>query len=288
MRQNAVQARRGRGAIAAVAVTAALTVLAGSAGATGTYTDATGDSGAAPDVTGASVSSTADGQVLFRIGVTNLPSTGDVQTLLLIDSDANPDTGRVDSAGADYFFVADQSDRTYGFARWAGSSWDWSAPYTTVRVSTGSGGVTISVNRSELGNTSQLNFWTRTIAAGGGDGQEDTAPDEGLWNYDLAAGGPDIQGVVVTTKPSFGPKAGRRFSIEVAGLRLPPTGEPLAVLPQPDSTSCAAALGSRRLGGGAGCSWKIPRRARGKTLVVRVTVTYEGATKTIPFRFRVG
>jgi hypothetical protein len=287
MRQNARQARAARWLVAAAALAATLTVLAGSAGATGTYADDRGDSGTAPDVTGATVSSTADGQILFRIGIVGLPQTGDAQTLVVIDSDANPDTGSADAGGADYLFYVDQSDGTYGFARWAGSSWDWDTPYTTVRVNTGSAGVTISVNRSELGNTSQFNFWARTITAGGGDGKEDTAPDLGLWNYDLAAGGPDIQGVMVTTKPSFGPKAGKRFSLEVAGLRLPPTGDPVGVLPRPDSTSCKATLGARRLPG-AGCAWRIPKNARGKTLVVKVTVTYEGATQTIPFRFKVG
>lgn len=287
MGQNAVRASAVRWLVAAAALAAALTVLAGSAGATGTYTDDTGDSGTAPDVTGATVSSTADGQIVFRIGIVNLPRAADVQTALLIDSDANPDTGAAAAVGADYFFYVDQSDMTYSFGSWTGASWDWDTPHTTVRVTTGPSGVTISVNRSELGNTSQLNFWTRTVTAGGGDGQEDTAPDLGLWNYDLTAGGPDIQGVTVTTKPSFGPKAGKRFSVDVAGLRLPPTGEPVAVLAQPDSTSCTATLGGRRLAG-AGCRWKIPTNARGKTLVVQVTVAYEGATKTIPFRFKVG
>jgi hypothetical protein len=287
MRQNALHTRAVRWPAAAAAVAAAVIGLAGSAGATGIYRDQTGDSGAAPDVTGATVSSTPDGQIVFRLGVANFPSTGDVRALLLIDSDANPDTGETDSVGSDYFFYVDQSDGTYSFGRWTGSSWDWETPYTTVRVSTGPTGVTISVNRSELGNTSQLNFWARTIAAGGGDGLQDTAPDLGLWNYDLAVGGPDIQGVMVTTKPSFGPRAGKRFSVEVAGLRLPPTGDPVAVLPHPDSTTCAATLGARRLSG-TGCSWKIPKKTRGKALVVKVTVTYEGASKTIPFRFKVG
>jgi hypothetical protein len=287
MGQTGVHARGARRLVAAATLIAALTVLAGSAGATGTYTDDTGDSGIAPDVTGATVSSTAGGQLLFHVGIVNLPRSGDVQALLVIDSDANPDTGLVDAGGADYAFYVDQSDDTYSFGRWAGSSWDWDTPYATVRVNTASSGVTISVNRSELGNTSQFNFWTRTITAGGGDGQQDTAPDLGVWNYDLAAGGPDIQGVTVTTKPSFGPKAGKRFSIDVAGLRLPPSGEPVSVLPHPDTESCAATLGARRLAG-AGCSWKIPKNARGRTLVVKVTVTYEGAKKTIPFSFKVG
>jgi len=273
------------GTVGVIAAALAL-VAVPSASSVGRYNDPSGDSGAAPDVTGATVSSTADGSMVFRVGITNLPASGDAQTLLLIDSDANPDTGRVDSAGADFFFYVDQADSTYSFGRWTGSAWNWDTPYSTVRVNTASTGVTITVNRTELGNTNQVNFWTRTRTAGGGEGNEDTAPDDGLWNYDLNAGGPDIQGVTITTKPAFGPKAGKRFAIEIAGLKLPPSDQPVSILPQPESTTCAATLAGRRLAG-SGCSWKLPKKARGKSLVVSVTVTYQGASKTIPFNFRV-
>jgi hypothetical protein len=272
--------------VIALAVVAATVALAGSAGAMGRYTDATGDSGVAPDITGATVTSTASGTIVFRVGVANLPSSGDVQTLVLIDADANPDTGRVDSLGAEYFFVVDQSDDSYGFAHWTGSEWDWDTPYTTVNVRTGSDGVTISVNRSELGGTSQLNFWTRTMTAGGGDGKSDDAPDDGMWNYDLASGGPMILSVAITMTPSFGPKAGKPFSVKVAGVKVPPESTGVSVLPHPDTTSCKATLAGRPLAG-TGCSWKIPKTARGKRLAVSVTVTYQGASRTVPFTFRV-
>jgi hypothetical protein len=275
-----------RALVLAASLAAAAGILAGSAAGTGRYTDPAGDSGAAPDVTGATVSSMADGQIVFRIGITNLPSSGEVRTVVLVDSDANPDTGKLESVGAEYFFVVSQADRSYGFARWTGSAWDWDTPYSSVRVSTGSDGVTISVNKSELGGTAQLNFWARTLTAEGGEGNQDTAPDSGLWNYDLAAGGPDIQGVTITTAPKFGPKAGKRFTVEVAGLKLPPDGAAVSILPHPESTACTATLAGRRLAG-TGCSWKVPKRTRGKTIVVSVTVSYQGASKTIPFSFKV-
>src|SRR6266487_3909999 len=88
-----------RALVLAATLAAAAGVLAGSAGGTGRYVDPAGDSGAAPDVTGATVSSTADGQIVFRIGITNLPASGDVRTVVLVDSDANPDSGKVESAG---------------------------------------------------------------------------------------------------------------------------------------------------------------------------------------------
>jgi hypothetical protein len=276
---------RRRAGVIAAAVVAATVAVVGSAGATGRYTDPTGDSGAAPDITGATVSSTADGQILFRVGVANLPSSGDVQAVLAIDADANPDTGHFESGGTEYLFVVDQSDDSYGFARWTGSEWDWDTPYTTVDVTTASNGVTIGVNRSELGGTNQLNFWTRTMTADGGDGKSDDAPDDGVWNYDLDAGGPSILGVAITMTPRFGPKAGKPFSVKVAGLKVPPEASGLS-LPQPDRTTCRATLAGRALRG-SGCGWKIPKNARGKKLAVAVTVTYEGSSKTVPFTFRV-
>lgn len=271
---------------AIAAAVAAVAALAGGAGATGRYTDPAGDSGGAPDITGATVSSTASGQIVFHVGVGSLPSSGDVKTLVVIDADANLGTGAADSGGAEFVFVVDQSDHTYGFAHWTGADWDWDTPYTTVTVTTASSGVTISVNRSELGATSELNFWTRTLTGEGGAGLTDDAPDDGLWNYDLEADGPKIVNATIATAPSAGPRAGKRFSVRVAGLTLPTGGAASSVPPTPETTACKATLAGRPLGG-TGCSWKIPKSARGQTLKVVVTVTYEGTTASFPYSFKV-
>jgi hypothetical protein len=267
------------------AAVAIMVLLAGSAGATGRYADKTGDNGAALDIAGADVSSDSSGLIRFRINIPNMTPTGEIG--LFVDSDANPATGNSDGAGVDYGFIVDLAERSYGLGHWNGSDWV-DTPSLTVRVSSGSSTLSISVNRSELGNTEQLNFWVLTIAGEGGPGNRDDAPDEGVWNYDLAAGGPDIQEVIVQTAPSTGPRVGKRFTVTVSGIKLPQTNGSDAL--QPDSSKCTAKLAGRTLAGSqtGGCTFRIPKKkSKGKQLVVTVSVAYEGATKSIQLPFKV-
>lgn len=256
-----------------------------SQGGGSTYTDKSGDNAAAADITGVTVSSDApSGQVLFRISGVNLAMNPNQDTELLIDSDANPVTGDIGEFGADYWFGVD--DTGYGFQHFDGSKWV-ATPYATVQVTGGGANLLISVNKSELGNTTDFNFRVNTWdgATHGGD----VSPDIGTYNYSIAAGGPLIQSVDVVTKPQLGPKAGKTFVLTPAGLHLPPDGSAVTVLPQPDSYSCAATLkGARMSGTGTGgCTFKLTKKARGKSLAVTLTVTYEGATTTVPYQFRV-
>jgi hypothetical protein len=253
---------------------------------TGTYADRTGDSGLAPDISNVTISSSPDGQVLFRV-TANVAAASEAWTVLLLDTDVNEATGSPNTLGADFMFEVDETDRTYWFGRWNGSDWE-ETPYDTVSVFSGSAGVTISVNRSELANTGEFNFWARTGSGDFAEGRYDDAPDDGTWNYAVAAGGPNIEAVLVATKPSSGPKAGRPFSVSPAGLRVKSNGGS-PILPQPDTYSCRATLGGRALVGTAtgGCNWRVPAKARGKVLRVVLTVNYQGATKSVPFVYRV-
>ena len=253
---------------------------------TGTYPDRTGDNGLAPDIANVTISSAPDGQMDFRIGA-NLASAPNGWVVMLLDTDVNEATGEPDTLGADFMFEVDEVERTYWFGRWNGADWE-SAPYSTVRVSTGSAGVTISVNRSELGNTGEFNFWARTGSGDFAEGSYDDVPDDGTWNYSLGAGGPNIEAVLVATRPSAGPKAGRPFALTPGGLRVKSNGG-APILPQPDTYRCRATLGGKVLAGTGtgGCNWRIPRTARGKLLRVVLTVTYQGATKSVPFAYRV-
>jgi len=275
------------GAAAAAAAAVALAAV-GSAGATGVYGDGAGVGKGAPDIAKVTVMSDAAGQILFTIGVDNLPQGADVRTFLFLNTDMNEDTGMPDSYGADYAFGVDEQDNSYGFARWTGSDWDLDTPYSSVRVRSTSTGISISVNRSELGNTSEFNFWTRTIAGDSSLNQIDDGPDDGTWNYSLAANGPNIVSVLVQPTP-VAPKAGARFSLTPIGLKLPPSGALDLLLPKPESYSCAATLKGRRIAGSGtgGCSWRIPKSSRGKKLTVTVTVVFEGVTKSVPFAYTV-
>jgi hypothetical protein len=267
-----------------VAAAAALLALVGSAGANGRYADKTGDSGGAPDISGAEVAGDSTGQLTFSINVGNV--SGDAAVGLFVDSDANPLTGNVGAGGSDYFFIVVPAERSYDFGHWNGSDFDFDTPHSTVRVLAGSSGITISVNKSELSNTAQLNFVAMSLA---GDGSSDMAPDNGLWNYDLTAGGPDIREIQVQSTPASGPRVGKKFTVSVAGIRLPQTNvsDPI----QPESYSCTATLNGKAIAGTGtgGCTFAIPKKksTRGKTLSVTVSVVYEGVTKTQTLAFRV-
>jgi hypothetical protein len=143
-----------------------------------------------------------------------------------------------------------------------------------------------SVNRSELGNTSEFNFLAQernTTAK-----TSDEAPDDGMYNYSLDAGGPDIQGVTLQTSPSSGPRAGKSFVVTPVGLKLPPNGAVISIAPKPESYTCKATLKGRPVAGsGTGsCTFRIAKKkTRGKKLNVTITVTYQGATRSVPFTF---
>src|SRR5215471_15533233 len=146
------------GALAAASVLAVPSAL--SQGSGSTYSDPTGDNSSAGDITGVSI--TADstgGQILFRLSGTNLATSTTQMTELNIDSDSNPATGDLSSNGADYWFGIGADG--YGFQHYDGQNWV-DTPFSTVKIAGGGSQLLISVNRSELGNTSDFNLMVDT------------------------------------------------------------------------------------------------------------------------------
>jgi hypothetical protein len=270
------------GPIAAALVFALVLVPAASSGA---YTDASGDGTTAGDIV--SVTVTGDktsGQLLFRITGANIASSQTSPLLLDIDSDANPLTGDLRDNGSDYSFFVDNN--SYFLAHWDGANWV-ETPDLSVQVSGNTSQILISVNRSEVGNPTVFNFFALSF-----DSVNlgfDSAPDQGAYNYSFDANGPQIIAVAVLATPAA-PKAGKRFVIAPAGLKLPPDGQTPPPTVVPDSYSCTAKLGARKLAGsGTGrCTFAIPKKnAKGKRLTVVLKVSYQGATKVVPFTFKV-
>ncbi|HEY8630640.1 MAG TPA: hypothetical protein VIL73_08910 [Gaiellaceae bacterium] len=274
--------KKSRGLIAAALMAALILVPTA---LSGDYTDPSGDSGTAGDITSVTVAGDkASGQLLFRITGTNIASSETSPLFLDIDSDANPLTGDITDNGSDYSFYVDNT--SYFFAHWDGSNWV-ATPDLSVQVSGGTSQILISVNRSEIGNTSMFNFLSFTVNST--DRVFDLAPNQGAFNYSFDANGPQIISVDVKKTPAAGPKAGKRFVIVPTGLKLPPDGQltPPAILPT--SYSCTAKLGAKKLATGTGvCSIAIPKKkAKGKRLTVLLTVNYQGATKVVPLTFKV-
>jgi len=263
---------------------AALVLVPGAA--SGSYTDPAGDSGAAGDITSVTVlGDKGSGALLFKITGTNLATSETNLLFLTIDSDANPLTGDLTDNGSDYWFG--MYDSTYAFEHWDGSNWV-NSPDLSVRITGNTSGIMVSVNRSELGNTADFNFAASTINLS--DRTSDHGPNDGAYNYSLDVNGPQINSVDVKTTPSAGPRAGKRFVVVPAGLKLPPDGRAIATPVLPESYSCTTKLGAKQLAGSGtgGCTITVPKKkARGKRLTVQLTVIYQGATKVVPLTFKV-
>jgi hypothetical protein len=267
----------------AVALTAGLILVP--TASSGEYTDPAGDSGTAGDITAVTVAGDkASGQLLFRISGTNVVSSETIPLILEIDSDANPLTGDISVNGSDYEFDVDNT--SYGFFHWNGSDWV-PTPDLSVQIFGGPSQIQISVNRSELGNTAVFNFFALSFNIT--DRAFDGAPNQGEFNYSFDANGPQIISVDIKKTPAAGPKAGKRFVIVPTGLKLPPDGQLTPPTILPESYSCTAKLGTKRLASGKGvCSIAIPKKkAKGKKLTVLLTVKYQGATKVVPLTFKV-
>jgi len=280
----AVTSRLKRAGPIAAALMAAL-VLVPSA-SSGSYIDPSGDSGTAGDITAVTVmGDKGSGQLLFRITGTNIASSDKNLLFLDIDSDANPLTGDITDNGADFSFYVD--DTSYSFAHWDGTHWVVTSDLS-VRVTGGTSQILVSVNRSEVGNTSMFNFFAWSISVP--DRVFDNAPNEGAFNYSFEANGPQIDSVVLQTTPSVGPRAGKKFVILPTGLKLPSDGRTTTTPIVPESYSCAAKLGAKKLAGSGtgGCTIAVPKKkASGKKLTVQLTVAYQGTTKVVPLTFKV-
>jgi hypothetical protein len=253
------------------AVLALLLLGASGAEAAQTFTDPTGDAtGGGADITQVAVSNDAAGNITLALTLANRTALQPTDTLVIVlDTDENATTG---TSGVDYALRVTASGAA--LAHWNGSTFV-ASPQTT--LTTANNNLTITVNRSELGNTTAFNFAAATFV---GTTQSDIAPDTGAYTYDLG-----LKPVLNTLAARFSPakpKHGHIFKLATTQLRL----EDGSIV-KADSITCLATLNGKRLAGR--CSWHIPKNARGKRLVIVLTAHYQGATATFtPWRFRVG
>ncbi len=262
------------GPVVAAAI-AAMLVLAPAASPAGSYTDPAGDNATAGDITGLTVSGDkSSGQLAFRL-TGNLAISDTVPLLLFIDSDANPMTGNIMDVGADYIFAVGSDG--YDFEHWNGVDWV-DTPFATVRVFGSSQAITISVNKSEIGNTSDINFWAESFDSVGK--KWDDAPNDGAFNYSLDSDGPLINSVDLQTEPTTGPKAGKKFVVTPTALHLPPDVELQQLLCSPRATRARRSWVRRR-------SWApepaVARsRCRRKRLVARHSASRSRSSTRAP------
>jgi hypothetical protein len=265
------------------------------------YQDSTGENPAAPDITTLTVSNTDAGVVSFRINIANRPTLGqDMWLDLWVDADNRTTTGSPDLAGVDYVFQLIRGE--IALFRWDGTGFtrrfgDPSA--VTLRFSYRNG-YTISISRSELGNTKGFKFFVEVVSGVQfdpttgdpipGDYPGDLAPGgaAGLYPYEVKITPPTL---LVRRVDAGRPTAGEPFTLRMRTARSD-TGATV----QNGRVTCVGRAGNTRLrarvqrvvGGWATCTWNLPPNSKGKRFRGSVTVVFEGLRTTESFASRIG
>ena len=249
-----------------------------------TFTDETGDSGTAADITTVVVANDDLGQYSFDINLaTPYGAAGGMSVYL--DTDLNPSTGDPHSLGADYLIVDDNAANTGYFLKWDGTKWVDAPASSTVKdlVATDNKRVSLSVNKSEIGNSTGFNFFVESTDADGSDGHWDDGPSgAGSWQYKLQT----VLQLAFVAAQSFAVKAGGTWAVALVVGRSDTGG---TVGPE-GTLVCSATSGATKLArvtrafvsGGAGkgtaavCTFKVPKKLKHHVLHATVSVSYQG------------
>lgn len=254
------------------------------------FSDPVGDAGTAADLSKVTVGNDASGNYTFDL-VFNSPLSSTDTVAVYLDTDANPSTGDPNASGAEYALLQYEADRTYGFAKWNGSSWG-QAPGTANVVRVSDTELTISVARADLDNTGSFNFWVDSWDGNGGAGHEDIAPDgTGTWSYSFQA--PLVLSVLASRTTAA--KVGRPWVLAIVVGRSDTGG----TVGSEGTITCSARGGGRALkletnafvstngANVAVCAFAVSKKLKHKLVHGTITVTYQGLSVSRSFSARV-
>jgi len=231
------------------------------------YTDATNDSATAPDLTKVTLTP-GNGTVAFDLA-TSAPLTSDDSLAVLIDADRNAQSG---SDGFEFLYVLD--DTGGSFVKWDGTQW---SPFTHQPTNPGlsSTDATFTITLADMGGAPTFDFVAGSVR--GNDG--DTVPDAGLATYPAPAAAPPpapkVKALLLPSAVLF-VKAGK--VLRVPRLQLILTDGTTA---KTDTQTCTLKLKGKNLPALAGCfAWKIPKADKKKRLLLTITYSYGGVSKT--------
>ena len=272
----------------ALAITSLMLLVVPGAFADRAYTDAVGDSGAAPDITGLTVSHDAAGIVTFAV-VTNQPTLPtDASIWGFVDTDRDATTGfQARGLGADHFFIADADGGVLFHVVGNGISIDFNSSF---QAGYSNGTLTARLDRRELGTTEKFAFLIEAEQsdANGDSIGSDFAPDAApFYEYSF------VPLVLTLAKPvgtPSAPVAGKAFTVVSKVSRN--DGVPFAA----GAVTCKVKAGQASLrttattaAGSVRCSMRVPKGAKSKMLRGSLTVGVEDAspmTRSFAFRIR--
>jgi hypothetical protein len=258
-----------------------------------TFTDPTGDSGNAPDITTTTVSNDDNGQLTWSATMSNRPTLTDKDVITIsVDTNGNLSDNR---RGAEYMVsfikgIPVKLDKLLGNAGTVDPASSFSASYAN-------GVATFSVNVSQIDNPTQINF--QTVASGDNRVPRfpESAPDSGWWNYKIlissgggptgptgSGGTPPVK--LAETKPVVkGAVAGKTVSVSAVvtnnGTGVRATS--VTCSGKVAGKSLRGARSGRTASGKISCSWRLPSSGHGKSLTGKIGASYQGRSVSKPF-----
>ncbi len=234
-----------------------------------TFADATGEAADTADIASVKVTNDDAGVLTFEVSFANLPEmAADVNVFIGFNTD--PNAG--DELGDDYLFELNGAERKYFWGKWDGTQFVFAGELTFVDYEAGK--MIVRLNRSHIGGVGTFGFAVTSRKGTTGAYVFDDAPNEGGWSYEIA-----IRPVIAAvTVGKAAPKAGKSYTAPVTGILL--AGGEAA---KPTAVRCTAKLAGKSVKGTGpgGCRFAIPPDAKGKKLVITVTVQYrDSAPKT--------
>ncbi len=277
--------------LCATAFVLAALLGSGAAAGTGSFTDPTGDAAAAPDITSIALSDDArTGLATLVVTASNLTPGGSVDVFL--DTDKNGATGS--PSGSEYWFEVWQEADDWGWdvQHWSGSGWQETPNSATERFSRSGDVFTWTFAQPDIGGATGFAFWGGGFLFDGASNllARDLAPDGGTWTYDLASAAIVVPTVGKPLAVPANPVAGKLLSLSFPVVRSD-TGAPLAGGTVTVKTSIAGktvpSVGTIA-NSTVNIAVQIPRKTKGKTLQVKVTVTLAGksGSRTVSFAIR--
>jgi hypothetical protein len=239
-----------------------------------TYTDAAGEDAASADITNVVVSNDpAAHTVTIKVQIANMPTFEETALLgIAFDGDHNQATG--DPSGLDSQFLV--GTEGWEFDRWDGAQF---AQVTGLGISVNyvDGLLTVLFHDSDLGTTEAFDFLVLSLrGTDPANPVPDLAPNAApLYAYTLtkAAAKPTVTASTVAFKAT--PKSGKTVAVGPLSVTLSDGTSVTA-----NGEHCSATLGGTHLTGkgAGGCTFVLPKKAKGKKLAVKVTGSYGTTT----------
>ena len=256
---------------------------------TQTYTDATGDSGAAADVSTVDVTLDAQDALTFTVTEPNRTAVVSPDSLAIrIDADDDAATGA--PGGADYEVVVGPG--TVKLAKWDGAAFA-DATAVNLTASSANGKVVVKIDCGDLGFPNAIAFVVQTsedafTTVG------DSAPDAPTtWEFALETTAKVSAGALQLSKARAGKVFTASMTVGVAFVPAFAFGPVRRI--EDGATTCSATLAGKPLrvlrgsfsGDRASCAWRLPKTAHGKRLRGRVLVQLDEGSASRSFSVKV-